>query len=204
MTDNEAISIQMLRRATEATARAPQFEEKITWWLQGAHAAERWFQFEWAFQLQQALKSRYMVVCEKNWVDVVCIRPPFKLPFDIEAGLEIKFFGNWWVDEGLLDKAADDIQKVAKYPFPAAALIFLLVVKPVASALKWVKEQIDKGKGVNNEYDFVQRLVQRARQPPHEKLYVPLRPSVQLSNGLLLVAVYYNSACRPVPAEAET
>lgn len=49
------IEISVLHLATKIIVKAPHFEEKINWWLHSAHSTERWFQFEWAFQLQQVL-----------------------------------------------------------------------------------------------------------------------------------------------------
>jgi hypothetical protein len=69
------IEISTLRIATEKLLEEPHFKEKIEWWLHDTtHSAERWFQFEWAFQLQQVLKEwdgNLLVICEKERKDVV-------------------------------------------------------------------------------------------------------------------------------------
>ena len=50
---------------------APHGIEKIEWWLQFAHANERWLQFELGFWLSKQLGEGYAVGCEQKHVDLV-------------------------------------------------------------------------------------------------------------------------------------
>jgi hypothetical protein len=160
----DPIEIGILRLATEKLVKDPHFKKKIDWWLRdGTHSAERWFQFEWAFQLQQVLKERdgnLLVICEKERKDVVICSPENQE----QVVIEIKWYGNWCIDEKYhLLKAENDIEKVAKYPRRAVALIFLLVVPPY---LDWLKEQSRKRYWVQSEKEFIERLTKSASREP--------------------------------------
>jgi hypothetical protein len=75
-----AISGTVIEEATKKLVASPAFAEKLSWWLRSPHAAERWFQFEWAFCLQQTLGDGLAVLCELKWNDIACITLPAQRP----------------------------------------------------------------------------------------------------------------------------
>ena len=94
----ELMSPERLQSATAALADDSTFAERVAWWLRGAHASEHWFQFEWAYRFQQEMPPEWSVICEVQRVDVA-IRELGMHSGPPVAGVEIKWYGNWWVDE---------------------------------------------------------------------------------------------------------
>ena len=150
--------------ATERLTRGDQFARKLAWWLTGGHAAERWLQFEWAYCLWQELdRSEHLVVCEHKSKDVVILHREASLEGNnkvnpVEAGFEIKWFGNWWYAKKQSLDLQKDIDKVRGYPFPAAALVFLLFAEPdpLVPEHAWIKEQVDRGSGARSVEELIE------------------------------------------------
>lgn len=139
----ELISPERLQSATASLVDDSTFAERVAWWLRGAHASERWFQFEWAYRFQQEMPPEWSVLCEVQNVDVV-IRELGMHSGPPVAGVEIKWYGNWWVDD--LGKVEEDIGKADGYDFPAAAALFFLDVTTTSDAvgLSWLPDQVPR------------------------------------------------------------
>jgi len=191
MKRHELISPAKLRDATEAMAQDRQFVDRIAWWLRHAHSAEHWFQFEWAYHLQNALvTTEWTVACEVRSVDVVflpakdnCTQPA--------AGIEIKWYGNWWIDG--LKCVLGDIGKVDGYDFPAAAALFFLDVtpNPRAERLSWIATNQNRP---NSGDDFSTRVEQCVSRPADESFPCALAPHAALEKGVLSFYLWYNQA----------
>ncbi len=111
--------------------------KRLLWWLQNGHSCERWFQFEWAYKLESVLenkyKNAYSVGCERDRIDIVIYRQPFKpeRPLNeqtIFAGIELKWCGNWATKSSIAEtqKDLENIHNGIKYYTPVLALSFWL------------------------------------------------------------------------------
>ena len=155
----------VIEKVIQDFARDPEIVKRLAWWLKGAHNCERWFQFEWAFRLDSHLQDlfpeRYLVACEKHKrIDVVV----YELPLPVAKkdilednspayAVELKWFRNWWVNEGELEKLKDDVIKINTYKIPALALATWLFVAPTEdneSFYCWISKLIRTGEGVAN------------------------------------------------------
>jgi hypothetical protein len=149
MTPAQAIAPQVLKSVSDDLVASPQFCERLEWWLQGGHSSEKWVQFEWAFRLQAKVKPQFAVLCEHDQLKDITLVPanteisPLFNAAPV-AGIELKWWGNWWVDNIAVKNLECDLQKVDGYELPAAALLLFLRVKPAASALhhRWIHEQV--------------------------------------------------------------
>jgi hypothetical protein len=67
------------------------------------------------------LQPDYAAICEKSWIDIAIVRPNGERPlWDLptSAGIELKWYGNWFFDS--FEGVKDDIAKVEQFHFPAA------------------------------------------------------------------------------------
>ena len=138
------------------------------------------------------LGEEFLVFCEKKRIDIV-ISHHNDLK-KMKAGIEIKWYGNWCINEKYhLRKAIKDFEKVDKYPCPAVALMFLLLVTaPSAPGLKWIDDSVQRGDGVRDEKEFID-LLTNSRRAPDERKCFPLEPMPEISSWNLYAYAYYNS-----------
>lgn len=191
MEAKELISPPRLRGATFALAKDAPFADRLAWWLRGAHAAERWFQFEWAYRLQDEVTPDWSVVCEVQTVDVV-VRPVRDDSAPPAAGVEIKWYGNWWVDD--LSMVRSDIDKIGNnQDVPCAAALFFLDVepKPDVEWLAWLPTQRKRRGTMESPSTLVSRCID---QPADDRFDCPLAAHPAFDAGVLWCFVWYNKA----------
>ena len=205
------LSEETISVATQAFLDNPLTTQKLEWWLQHGHACERWFQFEWAFCLQQVLKTEFFVACEKDWADIVCFRRPVE-EFPLwenkpSHAVEIKFYGNWWVDKSFgaakvdLDKIEwirKNKQSKEKRDYPAASFMFVLFVKTGQNSKvhEWIQKQVDDEHGVKGVTDFESALNASIEREPNVKTTHHGKPTDCLTSVQMRTYGYYNSAAR--------
>lgn len=175
------LSKDIINKATEKFACDIEAGKRLSWWLLNGQSCERWVQFEWAYRLQEVLRTNLFpntyVGCEKNFIDVVLYDgspfDPSKNDWqqlgDIKAGIELKWFGSWSFDmQYSIKPLKDDLKKIndeSKYLFPALALAIVLVAKPKAAGSSptpyaWISRKVDgkKRKGgsekIKGFYDY--------------------------------------------------
>lgn len=110
-------------------------------------------QFEWAYQLQKVVRPSFVVLCEhrvtdanlvapaasgirRPLVDVSLVKSPAADPVWEglpHAGIELKWWGNWWVNKISIASLEADLRKVEAYSFPAATVLLFLHVGPIDS-----------------------------------------------------------------------
>ena len=177
MTPAQAIARSPIEAATRQLVACSEFEPRLGWWLQRGHSSERWIQFEWAYQLQQEVSPEFAVPCEHRRLDVSLVRNAGPYPFctaNPVAGVELKWWGNWWVDKRAVNELEGDLKKVHAPTghYPAVALLLFLLVEPIAKdkdpVRAWIQEQIDNGKGVTDIPTLRRRLSTLSRSPDFE------------------------------------
>jgi hypothetical protein len=91
-----------------------------------------------AFGLQDEVNPEFAVLCESQRIDIAVVpattsgEPLWrKLPI---AGIELKWWSNWYVDDKNLSDLANDLNRVDQYQFPAVALLLFLMVEPAPTA----------------------------------------------------------------------
>jgi hypothetical protein len=205
----DAISPGVIQQATEKLVAQPTFGEKLSWWVQSPHAAERWLQFELAFWLQRVLGKAFAVLCELKWSDIVLIQMPASHPRlwknTPAAALELKWYGNWCNKKYHLQKAAVDVEKVRKSRRPGAALVFLATVQPDPSveSHKWIEEDIKAGEGIRSPEEFLEKLDNEFFRIVQCHPDLRINPSVSHTGLLSSISIdvfgYYNLAARITP-----
>jgi hypothetical protein len=154
------INSEIIDETTKKFADDPEVAKRLLWWLRNGHSCERWFQFEWAYILESVLSSRYpdtySVGCERNGVDIVVCKKPFKddrplYQQDVSAGIEIKWCGNWAAANSIAETQKDlrKIREDIKYNYPALALSVWLFATPSQindPFYSWIAKQIKEGK----------------------------------------------------------
>lgn len=166
------LSQETIANVTRAFAQDPYTVNRLVWWIRHGFACERWFQFEWSYRLSEYLSNTYEVGCEHKRMDIAIFK---KQGIDWEkpsAGVEIKWFGNWWVDTTFKTLQAD-IEKVSKHDFPALALAVWFFVKPktMVTSYKWIESQIEK-KGLLRIVDLQSKVVKNLGRKPSVELTV--------------------------------
>jgi hypothetical protein len=154
-----------LAAAVKQMLDVPYGIEKIEWWLQFAHANERWLQFELGFWLSKQLGDGYAVGCEQNYVDLVIFeRKPDVFPlwnnFPI-ANLELKCPGNWYVIKDVFPNIEADVRKIEKTELPGIAMVIWFFACPNKSAhpYSWITEQIEvKKQGLDSPKAIEDRM----------------------------------------------
>jgi hypothetical protein len=131
------------------------------------------------------------VECEVERVDVV-VRPE-STSDSPSVGVEIKWYGNWWMDD--LPGVQLDIEKINEKQYPSAAILFFLKVSPSNSAreLAWMSEQIPR-QGTNQDLaDLVHEHIKRSLDH-RGSLALPSHQAFDRAS--LQYAVWYNDAYR--------
>ncbi len=193
MFDASTIAPDVILRATQALVGSNEFAPRIAWWLRNAHSAERWLQFEWAYRFQGQLDDTVSVVCELGRVDVTVRRGAY--PFSgALSGLELKWYGSWWVDD--LAQVRADIEKVRASEFPAAALLFFLWVDPTDRTEwhDWIGSQTRR-LGVPSIDNFTV-LVEARLGLPSLTFEVELPDHPEIEGASLLCYSWYNRLAR--------
>lgn len=173
MKHSNALNLQDLENASKKLAALADFGPRLRWWLLGGHSAERWIQFEWAFQLHQLLEPQFAVLCEIDRVDIAIVDASSKtVPLwknEQHARIELKFWGNWWVSAKQGADLQIDREKIDNYNMPAVAVVLFLTVEmdELPDTHKWIREQIEAGSGVKD----VNGWLEGVKQDPDE-MYV--------------------------------
>ena len=147
------LSNETLVLAIERLSCQKDFAKKLEWWLVSPHSAERWLQFELAYQLNHVFLGEYLVACEikvgGSLADLAVFnaagaRSPLWSNPPIEL-LELKMPGNWHVKKGQIEGFHADIEKINDYPLPSVALACCVEVCGIAKGdlYDWCFSQID-------------------------------------------------------------
>lgn len=168
-----AIAKGNLGAATRQLAGCADFVPRLWWWLQGGHSSERWLQFEWAYQLQHVVAPAFRVLCEHRRLDVSLVSAGALPPLwqaDPEAAVELKWWGNWYVDGKAVNELQGDIGKVDARQYPAVALLLFLRVETVADdpVRSWIPKQITRRRGVSDVQELRQAYLSKIRKPCFE------------------------------------
>jgi len=161
-----------LKVAFEQFASNPGTLPKLKWWLTRAHSAERWFQFEYAFQLDECLAPSHRVICERKYVDIVVVpnTPSDKMLCELEptAKLELKVNGNWYViGKTYPDIKADMAKATDKHKDTQSAMLAMWIAarpKDCKMLYKWIADQIDDGTG-RERMDDIEREMEKECGP---------------------------------------
>ena len=160
------ISKKNLAATAECLRRSPLFVPRLEWWLLGGHSSERWLQFEWAYWLHQRIQPDHAALCEINRVDVsiVPVDPKLDTLWEErpEARIELKWWGNRWVDEKSIAVLRADVDKVGEFRCPAAAILLFLEVDPLPTSRHhaWLARQIAQKHGVSGLDGLESRLAE--------------------------------------------
>lgn len=150
----EPLSNHHLHQALVQVAQREGFAERIAWWLTSPHGAERWLQFELAFELQRDLGDRIAVLCEHRSgsgtaSDIVLVTAETAVEPIWEsraaAVIELKLSGNWYFKPRTISSLHADVAKVDKLDVPAIAAVCCLTVCPAETTLS----------GVNSSYAWI-------------------------------------------------
>lgn len=201
MTPTQAIAPKILKAATEKLAACSEFPERLGWWLQHGHSSERWVQFEWAYRLQEVLGAAFSVLCEHRRLDVSLVGAANgNVPlWEAEpiAGVELKWWGNWWVDMKAVEELAADLAKVEVRDCPAAAVLLLLVVDPKENPThQWISQQIARGRGVSSVAQVRERYLSRLNRIWDFDTQIDLPFAESLQAASLHVFVFFNQRAR--------
>ncbi len=202
MTPAQAIAPQIIGTASGKLTQAAEFGSRIAWWLRHGYSSERWVQFEWAFRLQAEVGVNFVVLCEHRRVDITLVRtsaagtPPWA--FSPEAGIELKWWGNWYVNDRSLAGFKADIEKVNAYPFPAAAVLLFLMVDPVADAghYQWIRQQIESGIGVRDVAALRDGYFKPLGLQPDKETVAAVPRQPDLGQPTLHTFIFYNGKAR--------
>lgn len=184
-----------LADASRALAEAPEFAERIRWWLLHGHACEGWVRFEWAYRLQTAVGDSLAVLGEHRVVDVTLVhRSDDGEPLwhkDPAARIELKWYGNWWVDH--FEGVRHDLEKTDRASVPAAAvLLFLAVaVDPSSRSHAWLRKQIAGARGRIGWAEARAALMENVGEPDHEA-FVDVEPAAPLRSIRLHTITFLN------------
>lgn len=167
------LTSKQLLSASNRLAQSEEFGPKIEWWLHGGHSSEHWVRFEWAFRLQEELKDTSWILCEHHKrIDVTVVPQEHGMAAawhaQPAAGIELIWWGNWYVDEAAMRKLVWDVEKVNSFQFPGAAVLLFLEVE-VASHVQthhWVTDYASSSRGSGPLREFCSRLEAEAGLRP--------------------------------------
>ena len=194
MTHSKALTLKNLEDASKELAAVDDFGPRLKWWLLGGHSAERWIQFEWAFRLHKQIDKQFAVLCEMDRVDIAIVDASTeKAPLwkeDHLARIELKFWGNWWVNAKQGADLKIDRQKIDGYELPAVAVVLFLTVDKdeLPDSHKWIREQIEARSGVKD----IDGLLKKLELEPHEKYVTDVDCGPELPRAELHTLVFCN------------
>lgn len=176
------------------------FAERLAFGIRIGGCWERPLQYEWAFVLDnliQNVSNRLRVVCEQDRVDIGfrCLPPsPDKR---LEAGIELKVWGSWWVSKAEVENFKADIEKVRKTTSPSAAVAICIFASSAKEPLAWIDSEkqwnVKDGAG----------LQERLGKYETPELTVLTAPVLTIPHELfgrleLWAGAYFNAAAQPL------
>jgi hypothetical protein len=203
-----------LQTALSRAAAREGFSKRIAWWLTSPHGAERWLQFELAFELQQLYQNRFAVLCEHRVPgagtasDIVLIQNE-QIAYPVwesqPAGVfELKLSGNWYFNGRNIPVLQSDVAKVNELPVPAVAAVCCVVVEPTqclsretTSPYRWIVESLESGIGAPSFEKQMEGLCSADFQ--YELTGEPIKLSVEGCDSVQLALLVHRN-----PAAKET
>jgi hypothetical protein len=179
----------------------PAIVDRLGWWAKHAHASERWFQFELAYHLQGYLGDGYAVGCERKYVDIVFYPLPARTaPLwenEYAAGIEVKWFANWWIGDRAAE-LAKDVAKIERYPFPALALGVWWIAWPAETSPyhRWIRVAADSGAGARDLQQVQASVDASVPRKADFQVEVPCRDHSDFESLSLWAVGYWNEHAR--------
>jgi hypothetical protein len=192
------ISDNIIGKALIQLASNTEFKEKMDWWLVGAHSAERWLQFEFAFQLNRCLQGNYGVLCEKKWHDIVVVQYPLKNPYDASnehiAVVELKWLGNWFTKQYVFNGINSDIVKIKNCSLPGIVLVVWLCVEPKKTSRyhEWICKALKQGIGVASPAIIEKKMLEKCNDKFKQIAKQQLTPTENFDSLELIAYIYRN------------
>ena len=159
----------LLSSAFKTMVAAPGLEDRMRWWLVWPHSAETWFQFEYAYHLNEVFRGEHWVHCEIRSADrtradlaIFSSLPSEESPekWAPVAKIELKVSGNWYITQTGVE---GDVNKIDKDAVPSMAICLWTLVKPSPEAPKGrysvIERQMSNGTGTTDagEIDGIMR-----------------------------------------------
>jgi len=180
-----------IRAAVRDFGRSPGTLRRLRWWLHAPHSAERWFQVEFGFALQQHVTPDYVVGCEDEHKDLVFYPALPKNP--VAAVIELKWFGSWWLGDKIRKQLRADVDKIGSYRTPALALAVWLFAKrarPQDPMYPWLdKQRLESVPDLD-------RHLREAQLEPDIQFRVDCPPQPGFSTFSLVAVGFYNGAAQ--------
>jgi hypothetical protein len=203
------LSPSVLKSAFRLVVGQKDFVDKIRWWLISPHAAERWLQFELAYQLNCIYEEKFVAACEIERADIAIYSPLTAFPLWSSENkpivkLELKMVGNWWISDHEINGIQRDIEKVDGYHQPSAAIVFATVLGASTDnlQLKTLMDQIEVGRTAS--FQDVQRRLESLNLLPIDEVIVPAGAIEGLDFLAFHLLAYPNSPARRLLTDLAT
>ncbi len=189
------------------------FQEKLAWAIRFKSSWERQMQADWAFQIDRQLKittrdCSYFTAVEQgpgqSKVDIGLRKAQSDV---LLSGVELKVWGNWYVNSGdQIKNFLDDVQKVDRYKFPAAAVAMCIFADPdqdTAAETHW--RGLGSSNRVNNDCELLDRFQARDIAPkpiapsPDSSRFEICKNQGGFKSISLWVGAHFNAMCLTSP-----